>query len=700
LTLDFPSPQCITLIMFLPLALLALTTKSLKSVRVKIDPRRILDSFIPNQTFGGALDGQDQGDVLSKLTPYNLAAMISTGLKPLDYRVRTELGDEAWHWNPQGSWSDPIHHQGYWTSDSVPGKPIRLCWGYRLPHRGNTTDQANDDGYSRIDDGDPSTYWKSNPYLDPHFTHEKEQSHPQWIVADFQKLELINAARIDWGLPFATRFDLQYWDGDAHAQPEDSPDGRWRSFPVGIVSQSKANRGVLKLGTTERTRYVRLLLLNSSHTSEPEESGDLRGRLGFAVRELQVGVVQSGGFRDRIDHHHSHDQTEIYTSSTDPWHRATDRDVTTEQPGFDFVRRSGLTHGLPMLVPVGLLYDNPDNAAAEIVWLKRRGIPLSGVELGEEPDGQETTAEDFAALYLQTAKRIRAIDATVKLGGPSFASIDPSRADWCEVEADKSWLRLFLEALNRYRGRDLFQFFSFEWYPFDKSYLPTEPQLRVAMPKLTSYIKWARDQGIPTQIPWFITEYGYSAFAGPADTSVASAILNLDSVGTFLSLGGKTTYLYGYEPNETICEDPGSWGNLMTWLIDDDGNARYPMPTDWAARLMTMDWCEPIQKDHSMLQTTNSDPQLVGSYSVKRPDGTIAVLLTNRDSTRGRSVSIFIGNRRVVGGEATQWGRKEYSWANVREDTHPSKSLPPTHEHFSGTLRLAPYTAAVIVLRA
>ena len=78
-------------------------------------------------------------------------------------------------------------------------------------------------------------------------------------------------------------------------------------------------------------------------------------------------------------------------------------DEDCEQPGLDFVLAGRLTNNLPALVPVGLLYDTPENAAAELRYLRARRYPLLGVELGEEPDGQWVEPEDYGALYRQVA---------------------------------------------------------------------------------------------------------------------------------------------------------------------------------------------------------------------------------------------------------------------------------------------------------
>ncbi|MDX6576839.1 MAG: hypothetical protein QOE96_2792, partial [Blastocatellia bacterium] len=195
------------------------------TVTVNFTPGHPANRFIPSHSLGAAVDGHDKGVIDLQLTPPNIQAMLSAGLKSLSYRLRTELANDAWHWNPRGSWSDANNRQGYWTSDEKTAAPIELSYGYRLPRRGNTIDQANDDGYSRLDDGDPQTFWKSNPYLDRAFTAESNSVHPQWIVIEFEKAVPINAMRLAWAEPFATRYQIQYGNFDDVSDIALSPPG-------------------------------------------------------------------------------------------------------------------------------------------------------------------------------------------------------------------------------------------------------------------------------------------------------------------------------------------------------------------------------------------------------------------------------------------------------------------------------------------
>src|SRR5690348_16678200 len=84
---------------------------------VIVDTVHPIRSFDPGKSLGAGIDGHGFGDIDALLSHQNIEQMLSAGLKPVTYRLRTELGNEAWHWNPEGSWSDQSQKQGYWTSD-------------------------------------------------------------------------------------------------------------------------------------------------------------------------------------------------------------------------------------------------------------------------------------------------------------------------------------------------------------------------------------------------------------------------------------------------------------------------------------------------------------------------------------------------------------------------------------------------------
>ena len=652
--------------------------------------------FIPDETFGAALDGKEAGEVKTIYTQHNVRKMLSAGLRSVTYRLRTELGIDAWHWNEQGNWSDAGHHQGYWTSSDQSDQPILISHGYKLPRRGNTVDQAEDDGYSRLTDGDPSSFWKSNPYLDEHFTRDANAKYPQWVVIDLGRPKLVNAIKIAWGIPYATRFEVQYGTNVHHADGITKSDpewnrtsvGRWCSFPKGSVDDAPNRSDPLQLADVPVvTRYVRILLDQPSGT-RPPGSTDLRDALGFAIREIYLGVLDKHGkFHDEISHSKNNKrQTVTYASSTDPWHRAKDLDRNIEQPGFDLFFRSGLTNDLPALIPVGVLYDTPDNAAAEIRFLEHRGYPIHKIEMGEEPDGQQVSPEHDAALYLEFASAIHKVDPTLSLGGPSFQSgIVGSRF---QGQANNLWVVRFLAYLRDHGRLSDYGFLSFEWYPFDNQCKSASEQLLDQPKHLIKALRRFREQGIATTIPWIISEYGFSAHAGRTLVEFPSALLDADVVGEFLTLGGKAAYLYGYEPSTPINEwNPcAGYGQMMLFEADDEGRAKWPMPAYFAMRLLAS-WAQPGDQRHKLFRTrsTIADPrgrQLVSSYALENPDGTWSVLMVNKDPSRDHSVRIefasmaskahFLG--RIV---IEQYSRNQYVWKPAGEEGHPLRSHPP-----------------------
>jgi hypothetical protein len=658
--------------------------------------------FAPSVAFGAGLDGGSQGDADRLYTPHNVAAMRSAGLKRVTYRLRTELGVEAWHWNPEGRWSDPARAQGYWTSSDRPGKPIMTSWGYNLPRRGDTIDQANNEGWSRLDDGDLTTFWKTNPYLAPRFSHDVAR--PQWAIVELGDKVPIDTARIWWGDPYAQAFEVQYWTG----VDEYDAEGRWVAFPGGVVTDAKGGEADLKLAPAPvRTAFVRLLMKQSSGGAGP---GDIRDHLGFAVREVALGLTGADGqFHDALHRAPSHaGQSIVHVSSTDPWHRAIDRDPQLEQPGLDRVFRSGLTNGLPMMVPVGVLYDTPENTVAEVRYLRRRGYPLTQVELGEEPDGQYLDAADYGALYLETVDALRPVSAGLVLGGPSLQS--GFSDTWLDPDPDRSWTHHLIRYLKA-RGRlaDL-GFFSFERYPFDDMCGDIGRKLRQQTGMMSDLFARLDREEVPRNIPWIITEYGFSAYSGHPMVELPSALLDADLVGQFLTGGGDAAYMFGYGPNwpvnqHLVC---AGYGNMMLQQADADGQAGARMPAYWFARMLTDDWTQAGMGEHRLyaVKIQASEPPAPGdgpaitAYAVRKPQGEWAVMVSNRDGKRAAEISLNLDGQPLRGPvEVVQYSMANYEWKDDGENGHPIRNLPPFRTQrgdAKGAFSLPPYSLTVI----
>lgn len=636
--------------------------------------------------------------------------MKSANFHPISYRLRTELGIEAWHWNPHGTWSDAAHHQGYWTSSDALAAPIGVSYGYNLPRRGNTIDQAGNDGYSRLTDGDTTSFWKSNPYLDSIYTGEPAARHPQWVVIDLERNRSVNAIRIMWGTPFARSYDVQYWSGEQPRGPDDNTDDAgWKTFQDGAVRGGLGGSGGnVTISLTRQpvsTRWLRVLLRASSKTA-PHGSKDIRDSLGFAIRELYIGRDNGTTFVDITRRGRSlNTQTRTYASSTDPWHRASDRDAETEQPGIDLMFESGITRGLPMLLTVGVYYDTPANAASLLRYVRKRNYAVPRVELGEEPDGQFIAPADFAALYAQVADSLLGVDRQVVLGGPSLQDAQTKvMMAWKEGTTDeRSWLSDFVRALSeRGHARDL-AFVSFEFYPFDDICNGTARQLAQVPNKISSAITQMRSDGVPRNVPLLITEYGYSAFSAEAEMDRAGAIFVAQTIAQFLSLGGSEAYFYGTEPSNM---DRGincpTWGDNTLFLADDDRHIIAKNSTYQAARMITSAWADSDGGSHAMLATgittLSKKKPPIGAFSVRRPDGRIAVLLLNRDSVNTWTVDVR--GLASAGDTLDAWrlSAAEYEWhaagakGYARPNSGPRKmSLAP-----DATVILPPYSVTVV----
>jgi len=610
------------------------SSHSVVAFTVQITPSQILNSFSPLRAIGAGLDAQDTNAVNQLYLPSTISTMLSSGLGAISYRLYTELGIQQWHWNPNGLWSDPLG-QGYWTGTSTPNGSIQDSFGYRLPHRGNTHDQADDNDYSRLTDGDTNSYWKSNPYLDSHFTGEDSALHPQWVVVDLGNKKKVNGISLDWVEPRALDYEVQYWVGDDAIY--DPGNGHWVTFPNGHITNSPGGKVTLKLSNQANSiRYLRVLMTRSSGLYDSHGAIDLRNSYGYALAEIGIGIIDSKvKFHDVVHHSPDNHQTITYASSVDPWHSVSDLNTDgAEQVGLDRVFNSGITRDIPTTIPVAMLYGTPDDAAAELQYLESKNYKIARVELGEEPDGQFILPEDYGALYLQWASAIHKVDPNLQLGGPVFQGGTTDVPVWADVNGNTSWLKRFLTYLNNHgRSSDL-AFMAFEHYPFNP-FGNVQQNLISEADLVRSVIDIWHQDGLSPSIPLFITELNYSASFTQIPQEITGALWEADFFGGFLASGGSGAFFYEYEP-EPLFPVPGllgAFGNLTMFPSDAEHKIKKRGAQYFASQILTHEWCQPIDQIHTLysVTTTGKENIAVKAYPVLRPDGQWSVLLINND---------------------------------------------------------------------
>ena len=659
---------------------------------IEVDTSRPSNHFVPNQTLGAGVDRIAVEAIDKDLLPPTLDKTLASGWQPVTYRQNTELAVEAWHWNSQGTWSD-ASGKGYFTGSATPAGMLRYSYGYALPRRGFTRNDGTDNvGFSRLTDGDPNTFWKSNPYLTQRFTGESDALHPQWVVMDLAQMQQINSIRIAWGEPYARRYVVQYWTGDDPIKA--ATRGTWQTFSQGTVTDGKGRIETIRLSANPvAVRFVRIWMTESSNTCDADGSADPksdpRNCVGYAIRELYLGTVtDDGAFHDILRHTPDQEQTATYCSSVDPWHQPSDLGSTKQaQMGFDLFFTSGVTRGLPAMVPVAMLYDTPDNAAAEIVYLKKRGYRISYVEMGEEADGQFMLPEDYAALYLQWATAIHRIDPALKLGGPSFQGVNKDIEVWPDADGRVSWTGRFVDYLKQHGRMNDLAFFSFEHYPYDPCKTPWG--VLYDEPELVNHIMqvWHED-GIPADMPMFITEGNLSSGASETYQDIFAGVWLADYIGSFLNSGGKGVYFFHYLPLQMEPGCNSSPGTFGMFTIDANYQIQQPLAQFFVAQLINLEWVQPGGGEHLVFAAKSDVPdgaghELVTAYAVKRPDGKWAVMAVNRDQQNAHRVRIaFDGpadKETSFAGpvEVSTFGSTQYQW-------HPAQTRFMAHAENSG----------------
>jgi hypothetical protein len=110
---------------------------------------------------------------------------------------------------------------------------------------------------------------------------------------------------------------------------------------------------------------------------------------------------------------------------------------------------------------------------------------------------------------------------------------------------------------------------------------------------------------------------------------------------------------------------------------------------------------------HALLASTvqfadGADPQLLGAYALRRPDGRVALLLVNKDPLHAVSLRVALahgaGARSGVGrAELYQLSSSDYVWHANGALGHARPDAPPRHRVVDGgAVSLPPFSLSVL----
>lgn len=687
-----------------------LAAENVATVTVDATPGHEINQFDPDAALGSSIDVLSHRDIDQVYTPHIIQESLSAGWGPITYRNNSELRMAAWHWNERGTWSDAQHKSGYFTGSSEVGEPIRYILEYALPHRGFSTS-----GDTPVR-GPNLSYWKSNPYLTNKFTGESDALHPQWVVMDLKIERPVDAIRIVWANPYARTYQVQYWQGVDPLDFDGGPKGEWKTSPSADIKNAPGGLAIVKIAAAPiSTRFLRVWMTESSNTCDLHGSGDVRNCVGYAIEDIRAGTIDNaGGFIDAARNAAGIDQPTYCSSSIDPWHSAADVNASGggQHTGFDLFFTSGLTNNLPALIPVALLYGTPEDAAAQIAYLKHRGYPIRGVEMGEEPDGKHMLPEDYGALYLQWATAIHNVDPEVKLGGPIFEGVNEDIRVWPDARGRTSWMGRFVDYLKAHGRLGDLAFVSFEHYPFEPcritwKTLYSEPQL------MKHILDVWRADGVPREVPLMVTESHLAAqISGPMST-IFAALWLADNIGSFFEGGGSAFYHSPIQPQpvEESCLGWATWSNFVS---DRSYHISGYTSLYFAAHMINLEWLQHRSGVHHMYRASveirdEEHNDLVTSYAVRRPDGIWSLMLVNRDESSPHLVRVVFrdsdhSNRAFFTSPVTfiTFGSEQYVWRDQRENSHADPDGPPVGCSLPGgeTTTFTLPKASVTVLRA
>jgi hypothetical protein len=655
---------------------------------VTVNAGTTVTSFVPIHIFGN--------NMAYWVSDTSYAAVASKIQAAGNYFLRYPGGSSSddYHWNSSGSYDT----NKYWVpSGTTYSAGFQGCEVYR----GTTSTSYSYP--SNIDDGSSATTWMSN--VDTDFPDH------QWVYIDLGATNTaVSAVSILWGNPYASSFEVQYYNGNATPYSNNT-ESIWITTSSGTVAGTGGTQVVSF--TSVNTRFVRILMTASSNGAGG----------AYAIAEL---YVFNGATQVSKNSATEANQSPVVASSTDPASANSAGSCTNYNPNYYVPSTDFKTYmtelnamspkGIP-LITVNVGTGTPSEAASWVHYANAvQGYGITYWQIGNETNGNWETggpmnANDYGRRFIEYYNAMEAESVSdgvpISIVGPVSGSPNGSS----NAYDGNSYVQDFLlrlynnpagsggDAISDLGGLD------FHWYP-NVSTFPagfSTPAMLASFPVTLS--NWLGAVGLSlTSVPIIMSEYNCNPGTPNATVQEANGLWLADWLGTFITGFGSTGFSNLWDVINGGNDHTTTTGGDLGYL--DNSSPYQQHATYWAMQMMATDWA--IQGDSSTheLVNTGSSATTLATFSDYRPDGVLSLMVINQDPTNSYATTINL-NGYVPTTTASLWtfNTSNYVWQTTTTPYNANPDTAPVSTLVSGIsssfpIILSPYSISVFQFKS
>jgi alpha-L-arabinofuranosidase len=641
-----------------------LCTAETINTAIDINAAVTVNTFKPYNIFGNNVNGwSNPGPIRDKIQAAG------------NYIIRYPGGSwgDAFYWNGKGAYDA----DGNWVADDNVYENSRMMMDNGMRHDA-----------SKINDNMDSTAWRSGA--------DTDFPNGQWVYIDLSNKKLPDKVVIIWGdkadksFAYAKKFSIQYWD------PKDPR--QWMVYGadnnawLDTTAKDTAGTG----GTQEvkfepvESQYIRIFMKQSS-----------AGKNGtYSISSIKVYAEN--------EELSIKDNNCVVASSCDTAAELGDRKIFGFEDFMKFMR--AFEPEAEPLIIVNAGSGTPKLAASWVRYAnitKKYGIKYW--EIGNENGGQweaggPMNAYDYAGKYIKFYEAMKAVDPSITI--IAQGQFDGTSQAFDRVPALKALAdRLAKEKKIQYlKGGIVTHQYPIWGKTIEEVLACPEKNFNDFDSAVTEQLKaYPELSGIPIWITEFNTET--SVKPNNISTRLENGLFIANYLGEFIKHFGSRGY--------TMMWDVINGGDALNkvngadhgYLQVDDGPYQYQeRATYWAMKMMTNYWSKSGDKaDHRLVKTEAMD-RMLAAYTDLKPDGSLAVMVINKDPKNEYKTAISItGYKPEQEANIRSFDSSNYVWNTNAAPYHADPDKEPTEsrinnasEKFEYTFK--PYSITVIAL--